>query len=68
MKSFNILILCCDNNPLAKTNAPQTLQRSIIRPVLVGFSVAIELQNRQCTVRSHESRTVNLLYDIISSD
>ena len=68
MKSFKVWILCCDNIPLAKINAPHVLHRSIIRPVLVGFNVAIDLQNRQCTVRSHESRTVNLLYDIISSD
>ena len=68
LKSRNILILCCDNIPLAKINAPHVLHRSIIRPVLVGFNVAIDLQNRQCTVRSHEFRTFNLLYDIISSD
>jgi len=47
---------------LAKTNAPQMLHRSIIRLVLVGFSVAIELQKRQCTVRSHELKTDKLLY------
>jgi len=55
MKSFNILILCCDIIPLANTKAPHILQRSIIRLVLVGLSVAIELQKRQYTVRSHES-------------
>lgn len=32
----------------------------IIHLVLVGFSVAIALQNRQCTVRSHES-TIDML-------
>ena len=37
------------------------LQRNIIRPVLVGFRVAMELQNRQWTVRSQESITDNLL-------
>ena len=61
MKSFNIVILCCDNIPLAKINGPHVLHRSIMRPVLVGFNVAILLQNRQYTVRSHGSRTVNLL-------
>jgi hypothetical protein len=37
------------------------LQRSFIRLVLVGLSVAIDLQKRQCTVRSHESIANNLL-------
>ena len=37
------------------------MQRNIIRPVLVGFKVAIELQKRQYTYRSHESITDNLL-------
>jgi hypothetical protein len=37
------------------------VQRNIIRPVLVGLSVAIELQQRQCTVRSHKSITNKLL-------
>jgi|tagenome__1003787_1003787.scaffolds.fasta_scaffold20475813_2 hypothetical protein len=44
LKSLNILILCCEINLLAKTRAPQVLQRSIIRLVLVGFNVVIELQ------------------------
>jgi hypothetical protein len=61
LKSLNVLILCCENNPLANTRAPQVLQRSIIRLVLVGLSVAIELQKRQCTVRSHKSITGKLL-------
>ena len=61
MKSFNILILCCDKDPFAKTKALHVLQRNIIRPVLVGLSVAIALQKRQCTVRSHESITDKLL-------
>jgi hypothetical protein len=34
MKSGNILILCCDNNPLANTKAPHVLHLSIIRLVL----------------------------------
>jgi len=42
----------CDSKPSANTDAPQVLHKHI-RPVFVGFSVAIELQNRQCTVRSH---------------
>ena len=66
MKSFNILILCCDNIPLAKINAPHVLHRSIIRLVLVGLSVAIALQKRQCTYRSHESITDKLLWYSIS--
>ena len=40
------------------------LHRSIIRLVLVGLSVAIEFQKRQCTVRSHGLITDNY-YDII---
>ena len=55
MKFGNILILCCDNIPLAKIKTLHVLHRSIIRPVLVGFNVAIDLQNRQHTVHSHES-------------
>lgn len=62
LKSRNVLILCCDIIPLAKINAPQTLQRSIIRLVLVGLSVAIELQKRQYTIRSHGSIIGMLLY------
>ncbi|HEY7572717.1 MAG TPA: hypothetical protein VH796_15235, partial [Nitrososphaeraceae archaeon] len=61
LKSRNVLILCCENNPLANTRAPHTLHRSIIRLVLVGFNVAIELQKRQCTVRSHGSIIDKLL-------
>jgi len=61
LKSRNVLILCCENNQLANTRAPQVLQRSIMRLVLVGFNVAIELQKRQCTVRSHDSTTDMLL-------
>ncbi|HEY7082558.1 MAG TPA: hypothetical protein VH500_22945 [Nitrososphaeraceae archaeon] len=60
LKSCNVLILCCDSTPFAKTKALQVLQRNIIRLVLVGLSVAIELQKRQCTVRSHES-TIDML-------
>jgi hypothetical protein len=37
------------------------LQRNIIRLVLVGLNVAIELQQRQCTVRSHEPIANKLL-------
>jgi len=48
--------------PLAKTKALHVLQLNIIRLVLVGFNVAIALQNRQCTVRSHESITDKLQY------
>ena len=48
--------------PLAKTNAPHTLHRSIMRLVMEGFNIAIELQKRQCTVRSHESIIDMLLY------
>jgi hypothetical protein len=34
--------------------------------LFVGFIIAIELQNRQCTYHSHESRTVNLsFYNIL---
>jgi len=55
------VVLCCDNIPLANTKAPHVLQRSIIRPVFVGLSVAIELQKRQYTVLSHDSITDNLL-------
>ena len=61
MKSLNVLILCCDIIPLAKTRRPHVLHRSIIRLVLAGLSVAIALQKRQCTVRSHESITDKLL-------
>jgi len=43
------------------------LHRSIIRLVLVGLRVAIALQKRQCTVRSHESIVDMLLYYNISS-
>jgi hypothetical protein len=59
MKSGNILILCCDNIPLAKIKILHVLHRNIIRPVFVGFNVAIDLQKRQCTIRSHESITDN---------
>src|SRR5690242_7401575 len=52
-KSFNVWILCCDIIPLANARIPHTLHRSIIRPVLVGLSVAIALQKRQSTVRSN---------------
>jgi hypothetical protein len=62
IKFFNVEIPCCNNIPLAKTKTPYVLQRSIIRLVLVGFNVAIELQKRQCTVRSHELITDKLLY------
>ncbi|MGA9845726.1 MAG: hypothetical protein WBP64_06195 [Nitrososphaeraceae archaeon] len=48
------------------TKAPHVLHLNIIRPVFVGFSVAIELQNRQYTIRSHGSFTDNLLRYIIS--
>jgi len=61
MKSFRVWILCCDSIPLANTKAPHVLHRSIIRLVLVGFNVAIALQKRQCTVRSHESIIDKLL-------
>ena len=61
MKSFNVLILSCDSSPLANTRAPHVLHRNIIRPVFVGLRVAIVLQKRQYTVRSHGSRAVNLL-------
>jgi hypothetical protein len=54
LKSRNVLILCCDSIPLANTRAPHTLHRSIIRLVLMGL-VAIELQKRQYTARSHKS-------------
>jgi hypothetical protein len=64
LKSRNVLILCCENSPFAKTSRLQALQRSIIRLVLVGFNVAMLPQNRQCTVRSHDSITDNY-YDII---
>jgi hypothetical protein len=53
--------------PLAKTKALHVLHRNIIRLVLVGFNVAIELQNRQLTVLSHEFRTVNLLTIMFSN-
>ena len=66
LKSCNVWILCCDNIPFAKTRAPHVLHLSIIRPVLVGLSVAIELQNRQCTIRSHESITDNFLWNNIA--
>ena len=55
------MILCCDIIPLAKTKALHVLQRNIIRLVLVGFNVAIALQKRQCTIRSHELITDKLL-------
>ena len=58
--------LCCDAIPLAKTKAPQVLHLSIIRLVLVGLSVAIVLQKRQLTYRSHELITDNLLMYSIS--
>src|SRR4029078_7867329 len=58
--------LCCDAIPLAKTIAPQVLHLSIIRLVLVGLSVAIVLQKRQLTYRSHELITDNLLMYSIS--
>jgi hypothetical protein len=61
IKSCNFWILCCDNIPLANIMAPHVLHLSIIRPVLVGFNVAIDLQKRQYTARSHESITRNLL-------
>jgi hypothetical protein len=44
LKSLNVLIRCCDNIPFAKTEALHTLHLSIMRLVLVGLSVAIELQ------------------------
>ena len=66
LKSRNVCILCCDSIPFANTKAPHVLHRSIIRLVLVGLSVAIALQKRQCTVRSHELITVKLLqYSIL---
>jgi len=40
------LILCCDIIPFANTSTSHVLQRSIIRLVLVGLSVAIALQKR----------------------
>jgi hypothetical protein len=52
----------------AKTNTPQVLQRSIIRQVFVSFKVAIELQKRQYTARSHGSRTANLLTIMFRND
>ena len=55
MKSFNVLILSCDSSPLANTRAPHVLHRNIIGPVFVGLRVAIVLQKRQYTVRSHGS-------------
>jgi Phage integrase family len=61
MTSCNIWIFCWDNVPFAKTRAPHVLHLSIIRPVLVGLSVAIELQNRQCTILSHGSIRDNFL-------
>ena len=47
-----IRIMFCDSKLLANTSAQQVLHLSIIRPVFVGLSVAIELQNRQYTIRS----------------
>jgi hypothetical protein len=44
MKFLNVLIICCDNIPLAKTKALHVLQRSIMCLALVGLSVAMELQ------------------------
>ena len=44
---------------IRKAKALQVLQRSSIRLVLVGLSIVIELQKRQCTVRSHELITDN---------
>jgi len=61
LKSRNFWILCCDNVPFANIRALHVLHLSIIRLVFVGLSVAIALQKRQCTIRSHDSRTVNLL-------
>ena len=61
LKSRNVLILCCEYTPLANIKVLHILHRSIIRLVLVGLSVAIELQKRQCTIRSHESIDVKLL-------
>jgi hypothetical protein len=62
-KSLNhmIRIMFCDSKLLANTGAPQVLHLSIIRPVFVGLSVAIELQNRQYTIRSHGSIRDNSL-------
>jgi hypothetical protein len=65
LKSRNVIILCCEYTSLAKTKALHVLHRSIIRLVLVGLSVAIELQKRQCTARSHELIIDKLLlYDM----
>src|SRR5690242_13563056 len=61
MKSCNFWIPCWDTIPLANTKTPHVLHLSIIRPVFVGFRVAIDLQKRQSTVRSHESIIGNLL-------
>ena len=36
MKSFDVVIPCCNNIPLAKTKAPHVLQRSIICLDFVG--------------------------------
>jgi hypothetical protein len=44
--NLSVLTLCRDNIPWAKTKAPHVLQRSIIRLVLVGQSVAIVLQKK----------------------
>ena len=45
----------CNSKPLANASAPLVLHLSIIRRVYVGLAVAIELQSRQYTVRSHGS-------------
>ena len=66
LKSRNVLILCCDNIPLANTKALYVLQRIIMRLVLVGLNVAMALQKRQCTVRSHESVRDKLLLNIVA--
>ena len=60
LKSCNVWILCWDNIPLANTKTPHVLHLSIILLVLV-LSVAMELQNRQCTIRSHGSIRDNFL-------
>ena len=66
LKSRNFWILCCDNIPFANIRALHVLHLSIMRPVLVGFNVAILLQNKQCIYRSHGLITDNLLMYSIS--
>jgi hypothetical protein len=50
-----IKILRLADDDLLHTSSPQVLHLSIIRRVFVGLTVAIELQNRQYTIRSHWS-------------